>query len=55
MLMTSLVRTDADEDDEEDAADVRDADAIALVFNLRAVLAVKLPPLGLQIFQHAFV
>ena len=49
------VCTDADEDDEEDAADVVDADAVALVLDLGALLAVELPPLGLQVLQHALV
>ena len=45
----------ADDDDEEDAADVLDADAVALVLDVRAVQLVAVPPLRLHLLQLPLV
>ena len=46
---------DANEDDEEHAADVVDADAIALVLDLLTFRPLVVPPERLQVLQHTLV
>ena len=47
--------TNSDEDDDEDASDVVDADSVALVFDFGTTFAIEVPPLRLEVFQHALV
>ena len=47
--------TNSDEDDDEDASDVVDADSVALVFDFRTTLTIEVPPLRLEVLQHALV
>ena len=46
---------DTDKDDQEDPADVLNADTVTLVLDLGAHRLVEVPPLGFEVFQEALV